>query len=152
MTEDQPVEQIPEKKKEPGFMKKLSDYVKRNQEANRRAAERAASEPEDDSNSLVDEFLFGKPPKQKASQTAVSKPVSTPFEDENRIRLDSYNESQFIDKLCEFLRYIEEDDTVKLWRKYGSHFDVVDHKYLSKLLTRFYGHKITLKERDLLIR
>jgi hypothetical protein len=63
-----------------------------------------------------------------------------------------YTDAEFIEKLCEFLRYVNEDDDVGMYHKDNGRFTYVDHKYLSKLLTRFYGTKVTLKERDLSIK
>jgi hypothetical protein len=63
-----------------------------------------------------------------------------------------YTEEAFIAKLCEFMRYVAEDDNIGMYRKDGGKFTSVDYKYLGKLLTRYYGHKVILKDRDLSIK
>jgi hypothetical protein len=87
----------------------------------------------------ADEFLFGK---KKGQQTAN---VSGKGGGQPTV----YTDKEFIDKLCEFLRYVAEDDDVGMYQYRNKQYMQVDYKYLSKLLTRYLGHKITLKERDL---
>jgi hypothetical protein len=87
----------------------------------------------------ADEFLFGK----KKGQSTVTHGGN------GHVIPNTYTEKEFIDKLCEFIRYIAEDDDVGLYQIRGKQVTPVDHKYLSKLLTRYLGNKVTLKERDL---
>jgi hypothetical protein len=90
----------------------------------------------------ADEFLFGKYGKKQP-------PQSTTLGGTGGGNLSVYTEKEFIDKLCEFLRYVAEDDDVGMYQYRNKQYMQVDYKYLSKLLTRYLGHKITLKERDL---
>jgi hypothetical protein len=182
MTDDETVitAEFTEKKdqKKPGVFSGIAAYIKKNQEAEKKRREKTGEkslseelagvgsdwgknlmkgmkevgdEQEssltgrrrspgsfDPSDDITDEILFGKKPKPRSDGPT---PAS-----------ELFNEKQFIEKLCEFLRYVEEDDDVKMWQHRGKVTTVVDYKYLSKLLTRFYGHKIVLKERDLSIK
>jgi len=95
-----------------------------------------------DDDDFADEILFGtkKKPKQ---------PPAGGGNGGSRIHPGTYTDEQFIEKLCEFLRYVAEDDEVELYQYRGKQLTKVDYKYLSKLLTRYLGYKVTLKERDL---
>lgn len=158
-------------KKEPGLLQRFSAYRKKNLEAARKAGEPALEEelknmgmdwgksfskgmaevgreeeaklsgrtkPVVDSGDPANDFLFGgSGKKQVQQQHGAGSNVAI------------YTEKEFIDKLCEFLRYVAEDDDVGLYQVRGKQVTPVDYKYLSKLLTRYLGHKIMLKERDL---
>jgi hypothetical protein len=163
-------------KKEPGLFQKFAAYRKKNLEANRKAGEpaledelknmgmdwgksfskgmaevgreeeaklmgktKSSSTGLGNADDSADEFLFGK---KKGQPTATQGGTRSPI----------YTEKEFIDKLCEFLRYVAEDDDVGMYQHRGTQYIEVDYKYLSKLLTRYLGHKVTLKERDLMFK
>lgn len=104
----------------------------------------------DDEDSYATDVLFGGTSKKKS--------VSTVGGDGGGARSANsiYSEKQFIEKMCEFLRYAEEDDDVSLWQMKTAagkkQFYKTDHILLGKLLSRYLGHKVTLKERDLSIK
>lgn len=167
-----------EKPKEPGLFTKINTYIKKNQEANRRAGDKPLSEEISsfgaewgknfskgmaevgnseeaklsggkakivhDDDGLMDEILFGKKPGKK----------TVPQSDTSEVirKTTTQSDEIFIQRLCEFLRYVNEDDDVELYQHRGTHFMKADYKYLSKLLTRYLGYKVTLKERDLMIK
>ena len=165
------------KPKEPGLFSKFNAYIAKNQAANRRAGDKPLSEELSsfgsewgknfskgmaqvgeeeeskinkkpkivhDDDGLMDEILFGKKPKAKSVQQ------STVGETLRKITQET--DEMFIQRLCEFLRYVNEDDDVELYQHRGTHFMKADYKYVSKLLTRYLGYKVTLKERDLMIK
>jgi hypothetical protein len=102
-----------------------------------------------DDDDFANDILFGSSGKKKSTAT----PVGTGGA---RSADSIYSEKQFIEKICEFLRYTEEDDDVSLWQLKTDgnkkQYYKVDHVLLGKLLSRYMGHKITLKERDLSIK
>ena len=149
-------------KAKPGLLNRFAKYVHDNQEANRKMGLKPLSEELGDAGSswlggigkgmasVGDEFeaeLTGKKKKPQPPQgqpAPSSRGICVP---------DIEAEQYFIDELCTFLRFTQEDDDVMLWQIRLHQSDrKVDHIYLSKLLTRFYGHKITIKERDLMFK
>lgn len=94
-----------------------------------------------DDDDFADEILFGTKKKSNKSTGAQG--------NDNGVVSHAYTEKEFIDKFCEFLRYVAEDDDVGMYQYRNKQYMQVDYKYLSKLLTRYLGHKVTLKERDL---
>jgi len=165
-----------EKPKEPGLFSKFNAYIAKNQAANRRAGDKPLSEELSsfgsdwgknfskgmaevgneeeaklnkkpkvvhDDDGLMDEIIFGKK-KPKTNQT--------PNKEEPVQRGEPMTDEAFTAKLCDFMRYVNEDDEVELYQHRGSTYTKVDYKYMGKLLTRYMGHKVTLKERDLSIK
>ena len=163
MTEDE------QKPKKPGLLNRFATYVQKNQEANRKAGVKSLTEEAselgsewasnltkgmarvgdaeeakltgrkpnivNDDDGLMDEILFGKKPTKTSGKANLEE-----------------SDTVFIQRLCEFLRYVNEDDDVELYQHRGTGFTKVDSKYLSKLLTRYLGYKVLLRERDLSIK
>jgi hypothetical protein len=175
-----PVEKPPEKpEKKPGLLSRFGKYVEKNRRAEaerrKRTGEPSFSEElsafgSEWSKNLTkgmaqvgreeEAKLNGKTGSTKivrdddefANDILFGKKKSKQSEGDNKSNDHVYPNDEFITKLCEFLRYVNEDDNVGMYRKDGGRFTYVDYKYLSKLLTRFYGTKIMLKERDLSIK
>jgi hypothetical protein len=146
---------------EPSFTEELSKFgsdwgkgltqgmanVGREEEAKLEGRSGGTKKVVQDEDDYANDILFGSSGKKKPSSTANGGVRSA----------DSiYSEKQFIDKLCEFLRYAEEDDDVSLWQLKTAagkkQFYKTDHILLSKLLSHYMGHKVTLKDRDLSIK
>jgi hypothetical protein len=155
-------------KPKPGLLNRFAKYVHDTQEANLKAGLKPLSEELGEAGagwlggigkgmaSVGDEFeaeLTGKKKTQPVQQQYEYTTKSTPVK--RGMAATEDGELFFIDELCSFLRFVQEDDEVMLWKVTqipGKHFLKIDNVYLGKLLTRFYGHKITIKERDLMFK
>jgi len=167
----------PKPEKEPGMLGKFAAYIKKNQaseEARRKRTGEASFTEElsafgsewsknltkgmasvgneeerkisgksgnvkivQDDDNFADDILFGTKRNKKQSTPSTGAVDRT------------YTDKEFIERLCAFMRYVAEDDDVGMYQDRGKQLIPVDHNYLSKLLTRYLGYKVILKERDL---
>jgi hypothetical protein len=143
----------------PGLLDRFATYVRKNQENNRKLGLKPLSEELGGAGAnwmggmakgmaaVGDEFeaeVTGKKKKQPVQQRESTM---------NRGRgVTNEGDPDFVEELCSFLRFVQEDDEVMLWQHRGNKFQIVDNTHLSKLLTRYSGHKVTIKERDLMFK